>query len=366
MFESAKMTEIAEPFEMDLQRFAEGEGTPAGDSGGAPAPNTTSSIIPGDNYASGGPEPPENEPAERVDFENFDFNHEPEGDEGEPAGEETPPETPPEVPPEVKKEQSPEANAAFAELRRKAEQAERELQARDQWVEDNFGATHNLHSWQQYQQAIEASNQQQAAQRQQEIQDRPRQVAQATYQQLIQQGYDDAVAREIANAKGAAEAANLRFESLQNELNGFKNQTQQEKLTAQQQAEQQAAQARAKEIVDSWETDRQKLAGEYGDLVPKDLKSLDPAIVEKLQKGYSFADAWIASNHKNILEQKEKAAAQKTLNNLDSKKHLKTEGDGGADSNASSFPLSGDTLAMYMDSGMTEKQARAFHKKLYG
>ena len=61
-----------------------------------------------------------------------------------------------------------------------------------------------------------------------------------------------------------------------------------------------------------------------------------------------------------------KAAAQKTLNNLNSKSHLKTEGDGAGDSNASTIPLPAETLAMYMDSGMTEKQARAFHKKLYG
>jgi len=356
-------------FPMHLQLFAEeGGGAPAptGDTGAA-APSTTSTVIPGDNYASGGPEPPENEPAEKVDFEGFDFDKEPDADteepeEGDPTGEEKPPETSPEVPDPVKKEQSPEANAAFAEIRRQAEQAQKELQARDKWVEENFGQTHNLHTFEQYQQAIQAEQQQQQQARQQAIKTQPAQVAQQTYQQLIQAGYDDAVAREVANAKGAAIEADLKLQTLQSEITGIKNQTKQQQEQAAKQQQEQAA----KQIFQSWETERAKLAAEYGELVPRDLKNLDAAIAEKLKKGYSFEDAWIASNHKNILEQKEKAAAQKTLNNLDSKKHLKTEGDGGKDNTASSIPLSADTLAMYTDSGMTEKQARAFHKKLYG
>jgi len=170
------------------------------------------------------------------------------------------------------------------------------------------------------------------------------------------------VAREIANTKGAAEAAALQNQATQDRLATIEQQEKQrqEAFKTQQQ------QAATKQLLQSWEADRAKLQQEYGDLVPANMENLDPVVVEKLSKGYSFEDAWYTTNRSKITEQKEKAAAQKTLNNLDSKKHLKTEGDGGADSNASSIPLPGDTLQMYMDSGMTEKQARAFHKKLYG
>ena len=60
---SAKTTVVAEPLEkIDLQLFADGDGG-APVVGGSPGIDTsgqTSSIIPGDGYASGGPEPPVN------------------------------------------------------------------------------------------------------------------------------------------------------------------------------------------------------------------------------------------------------------------------------------------------------------------
>ena len=369
MIKGAKVAEPAELLRIDLQLFAEGEGgggAPAGgDTGAAPAANMTSSVIPGDDYASGGPEPPDNQLAEMVDFDGFDFNDDGAVD-GDPEAEPDPtPEADP-VPDPVKKEQSPEANTAFAEIRRKAEQAEKELHARDAWVEQNFGASHGLKTWEQYQAAIEHTHQQQEQARQQEIQTRPQMVAQQTYQQLIQQGYDEAVARELANARGYAVEQSLRNQALTSRLDAIENQSKQQQEQSQQQTLQQQQEAHAKELLQSWESDRAKLAGEYGDLVPKDLNNLDQAVIDKLQKGYSFEDAWYTTNRSKIVEQREKAAAQKTLNNLNSKSHLKTEGDGAGDSNASTIPLPADTLQMYMDSGMTEKQARAFHKKLYG
>lgn len=373
MIKGAKVAEPAELLRIDLQLFAEGEGgsgaaAAGGDAGSSPS-TATSSIIPGDDYASGGPEAPDNQPAERVDFEGYNFGEEPEGEEPPEGDTDTgEPEEPeePEVPEPVKKEQSPEANAAFAEMRRKAEEAERVLKERDAWVEQNFGASHGLKTWEQYQAAIEHTHQQQEQARQQEIQTRPQMVAQQTYQQLIQQGYDEAVARELANARGYAVEQSLRNQALTSRLDAIENQSKHQQEQSQQQTLQQQQEAHAKELLQSWESDRAKLAGEYGDLVPKDLNNLDQAVIDKLQKGYSFEDAWYTTNRSKIVEQREKAAAQKTLNNLDSKKHLKTEGDGAGDSNASTLPLSADTLAMYMDSGMTEKQARAFHKKLYG
>ena len=364
MIKGAKVAEPAELLMINLQLFAEGEGgAPAGDSGGSV--NSTSSIIPGDDYASGGPEPPENQPAELIDFEGYNFTEEPE--EEIPEGETVPPggEEPDEVPEPVKKEQSPEANAAFAELRRKAEDAERALKARDSGVEQNFGQQ-GLKTWEQYQAAVEEGKRQQEVARQQEMQQRPQAVYQQSYQQLIEQGYDQEVAHRMATIEANNVAHSLEVQAMKDKLAMLERQ-EQEKAQREQEIRQQQEQEAAKEkMTQELLSDHKKLREEYGDLVPADLSKLDQPTVDRLQRGYTLYDAWFLSNRTKITEQTQKAAAQKTLNNLNSKSHLKTEGDGAGDSNASAIPLPADTLQMYMDSGMTEKQARAFHKKLYG
>jgi hypothetical protein len=365
MIESAKMTGFAAPFGFDLQRFAEGEGAPAIGSGAAPAANNTSSVIPGDDYASGGPEPPENQPAEMVDFDGFNFNDDnTAGGDPEPEPEPTPEPEP--VPDPVKKEQSPEANAAFAEIRRKAEQAEKELQARDQWVEQNFGASHGLKTWEQYQAAIEQTHRQQQVARQQELQQRPQMVYQQTYQQLVEQGYDQQVAHRLAANEANNVAHALEVQAMKDKLAMLERQEQDKAQREQQIRQQHEQEAMQQQLTQAILADHDKLQKEFGDLVPADLSKLDQPTVDRLQRGYTLYDAWFLSNRTKITEQTQKAAAQKTLNNLNSKSHLKTEGDGAGDSNASAIPLPPDTLQMYMDSGMTEKQARAFHKKLYG
>ena len=372
MIERAKVTEIAEPLRFDLQLFAEGEGggAPAGDTGDSVS-NTTSSVIPGDDYASGGPEPPENQPAELIDFENFDFNN-PEGEEEPPASDEpinelvSEPEDEPidEVPEPVKKEQSPEANAAFAEMRRKAEEAEKALKERDAWVEQTFG-NQGITSWQQYQAAIEEGRRQQELARQQELQQRPQQVYQQTYQEFIEQGYDQQIAHRLAQTEANTVAQALEVQTMKEQMTALERQRQEAAQREQEKQQQQQQEAAKEKMVNELLSDHKKLQEEYADLVPADLNQLDTATVERLQRGYSLYDAWFLSNRAKIVEQKQKAASQKTLNNLNSKSHLKTESDGAGDSNASAIPLPPDTLQMYMDSGMTEKQARAFHKKLY-
>lgn len=372
MIERAKVTEIAEPLmKFDLQLFAEeAGGSEAAVGGGAgSSPSTgTSSIIPGDDYASGGPEAPDNEPAERVDFEGFFGDELEEEDLAEsdvvPAGEESP-EEPDEVPEPVKKEQSPEANAAFAEMRRKAEESDRALKARDSWVEQNFGHQ-GIKNWDQYQAAVEEGKRQQEAIRRQELQQRPQQVYQQAYQQLIERGYDQDEAHDRAAARADNVALALEVQAAKGKLAMLERQ-EQEKSQREQEIAQQQAQEEAKEkMTQELLSDHKKLQEEYGDLVPTDLGKLDRPTIERLQRGYTLYDAWFLSNRAKITEQTQKAASQKTLNNLNSKAHLKTEGDGAGDSNASTIPLPAETLAMYVDTGMTEKQARAFHKKLYG
>ncbi len=67
----------------------------------------------------------------------------------------------------------------------------------------------------------------------------------------------------------------------------------------------------------------------------------------------------------DLLAKETAATKQKTINNINSKSHLKTEGDGGK-GDIGDIDINADTLQMYMDSGMTKAQAIAYHKKLYG
>lgn len=50
--------------------------------------------------------------------------------------------------------QDDKANRAFAELRRQAQQYEKELKSRDEWVSKTFGQ-HGINTWSEYQQAME-------------------------------------------------------------------------------------------------------------------------------------------------------------------------------------------------------------------
>jgi hypothetical protein len=344
MSESANMTGVAAPL----------------NNGGTEniANNSTSSLIPGDNYASGGPEDIDTQSANKVDFEGFDFNKlddaEDEATEGVSVGEGEGEE----IPEPVKKQQSPEANAAFAEIRRKAEEAEKALQERDAWVAQNFGFQ-GIKTWEEYQTAIEEGKRQQELARQQEIEQKPKEVYDQVYQSLVDKGYDEELAEILANNESKAVAQALR-------LQAFEERLQRQSYEREQTSQAAKAEAAKEQMVQELLSDHQKLRDEYGDLVPSDLSQLDQTTVEKLQRGYNLYDAWFLANRAKVVDKTQKAAAQKTLNNIHSKSHLRTEGDGAGDSNASAIPLPVETLQMYLDSGMTEKQARAFHKKLYG
>lgn len=93
------------------------------------------------------------------------------------------------------------------------------------------------------------------------------------------------------------------------------------------------------------------------------LKTYD-SIFEKIQKGYSLADAYESANRAELRSKSIAAAKQKTLNGINSKQHLATEGDGEGETNDVHIPP--DTLQMYLDSGMNKKDAMKYHKKLYG
>lgn len=263
-------------------------------------------------------------------------------------------ETDPADQPERKSKQPPEVDAAYAEARRakqRAEQLERELQARDQWVAQTFGQSHGITTWQQYQAAVANTMQQQQANFKQQQQD------QLAYEvrQLREQGYDEA----IINMHVRARQAEQKVEQLEFMMR------QREQQQEQQQQAQQLEQTK-KMVMD----DHSKLKKEYGDLVPEAktfeelIQQLDTAVIDRMRRGYSLEDAFIIANKAAIMKRSKDAAKQKTLNNINGKSHLKTEGDGASEGGDINIPS--ETMQMYMDMGMSKKQAMAHYKKLYG
>lgn len=122
--------------------------------------------------------------------------------------------------------------------------------------------------------------------------------------------------------------------------------------------------------------DNAMIASQYNQLV-NDLKDdgLDvvktPSDVPKAvydkwnygKNGLTLSDCYYLSQRKNIESKKISATKQATLNNLNGKKHLKTQGDG--TSSASDVSVPNETLTYYMDMGMSKKEATAHYKKLY-
>lgn len=106
------------------------------------------------------------------------------------------------------------------------------------------------------------------------------------------------------------------------------------------------------------------LANQYPELI-KSPDDISKEVWQKNQQGYSLEDAFLVVNRDKILNRTKNSVKQKTLNNINSKSHLKTETDGANEGNDfSSVPS--DTLANFIDMGMTKKEATAYYKKLYG
>ena len=323
MIKGEKATEAAAPFEMDLQLFAEDE---------------TGTSATADNAATDAAT--DNNAGETGDDDGHELNIGEKQDMFDGTAPESQESKPDPVPDQVKKEQSPEANAAFAEMRRRNEALEKEIARRDADIE-------GLKSYRQQQE------QEQLQRQQQDIKTKPAQVAQQTYQQLIQQGYDDAVAREVANARGAAVEADLKFQSLQGKVSGLESQTKQQQEQAAKQQQEQAA----KQIFQSWEADRKALKEEYGDLVPDNFTNLDPEIVRSLKGGVSFKQAWTAANIDKVVDLAKGKGAQKAVKEINSKAHLDSE-KGGGSGVGKQVHVSDEKLQVWRALGYSDKEAR--------
>jgi len=257
--------------------------------------------------------------------------------------------TPKEVPESVKREQSPEANAAFAEMRRKAEEAERKLaddqKRRDQFYADKFGKSHGIFTEAQYMVAVEQDQKRQEAQRQQEMQQRPQAVYQQTYQQLIEQGYDQQVAHRMATVEANNVANVLKMQALEDRLAAREKQEQQK-------SEQQQKEAAINQVL----TDHKYLREKYADLVP-DIENLDAQTVALMNQGIPLKAAWLAANEDAVIDFAKGKGAQKATREINSKAHLDSE-KGGGSGIGKQIHISDEKMQVWRALGFSDKEAK--------
>ena len=232
-----------------------------------------------------------------------------------------------------KQVQTPEQNAAFAQMRREAEQAKREAQQaketlsqRDKWVAERYGKQ-GITTWAQYEQALAEQERQQME------------------QGWKDQGYDPAQIREIMRN-------DPEYQQLLQQVR-----------TSQQQLLQQQGQA-------ALNTEVAELADEYPDLkieTLEDVKKLPnfEKIIAKAQKGYSLLDAYESVNKAEIRKQQADAARQATLNGISGKSHLRNNGQG---TEADTTVIPDDVLEMYkkFNPGKTMDEYKKHYKSSLG
>ena len=211
----------------------------------------------------------------------------------------------------AKPAQSPETNAAFANMRRQMQAMEQQLA--------------------QYKNMLQM-------QQQAQVQSQMQRQMQAMEQQYLDLGYDPKVIRDIVANSPEIQALRQQNEMLMGQIQ--KAQEDQRLLSA-----------------------YKELVAEYPDMVKKP-EDIPPEAWRKFAQGYTLVDAFTAVNRKQILEAAKASTKQKALNDIKGKQHLKTEGDGAGDVEDVNIPK--DTLNMYLEMGFTKKQAMAQYKKLYG
>lgn len=230
---------------------------------------------------------------------------------GENEGEETPVEESAEPLKDTK--QDPKIDSAFATLRREKENFEKQKKDLDTWVQENFGKDFGIKTIEEYKDMME------------------KQLKEQKENELREQGYDPNVIREIV--KNDPEIRKVMTE--------VDSKKQEEKLV----------------------NDYQTLAAEYPEFI-KQPEDITKDVWDLYDKGMSLVDAYTIVNRKTILDHARSVGKQQTLNSINSKSHLKAEGDGAKEGNDVQMPQ--DTLQMYMDMGMSRKEAFAHYKKLYG
>jgi hypothetical protein len=213
-----------------------------------------------------------------------------------------------------------EKDRAFAELRRKAEEAERRASKADQWAKENYGHM-GINSWDEYQEAL--------------IEDKKR----ASYEE---QGIDYDAVRKIAKEE----------------------------------AENHPDVKKAKEIEQrlSVNAEIRALKTAYPDVEIGEIENLDDLIptLEKLPnwadmqkrvaKGYDLIDAYELANRASLVSKQTAAAAQAARNAANSKNHLKPTGNQNAEN---AIMIDAEEMAMFkrLMPKATEADIIAFKKR---
>ncbi|MVP00354.1 hypothetical protein [Paenibacillus lutrae] len=192
-----------------------------------------------------------------------------------------------------------EKDRAYAELRRAKEDAEQKLKERDSWVAQQFGETHGLHNWDDYQRALAEEKRRQEYSEQGLDYDV---VKKAVKEEL--DSHPEVVKSREANQRAAVEAQIAEFNMAYPEY----------KLSFSE---------------------------------PQALFKLPNAeqIAEKIRRGYTIVDAFETTNREAIIEKRTRAAQQAARNNINSKQHIKSSGGSGGDIDALSVP--DDVLEIY-------------------
>ena len=343
-------------FLMDLQLFAEGEGGEA----------TTESTATTDPLES------------LYDMKPIDGFAD--DSEGSSATEEVKPDNADQVTDESPDEDTPpsndeKGNAKWAEMRRKAEEADKlraEIARRDEEMTKRFGEK-GIKTFDDLVAGWDRATEQQRQQQTQQVQQQA-----ATFDQQLNQmvqdmrtdGYSEAEIRRSVNAEVAMfRVQQLELKEQQREERAQMEQKQQQ--AEQQQIQQQASVERgAKALLDDFDA----LKKEYGDLLPEItgestpeklqslISQLDQETATRLQRGYTLKDAFVASHHADILASASKKGAQQTLNAVNGRSHLKPSG---GTSEVETTTIPDETLKMYkqLNPGRTQKEYLEHYKK---
>ena len=247
--------------------------------------------------------------------------------EGEPDGDDPEAENPDQ--PERTSKQPPEVDAAFAAARRaqeKAEQLERELQ---QFREKDAET--------QAKQQEQAANQQVISYFQGRFQQRR--------DAFINDGYDEGLADQLARTQTDIEYA--RWEQ------------QQEKEKAKQEAEQRTQQSAIEQAKSTVMNQYKDLKKEYPDLLPDGITNFDeliaksdPQIIEKMQRGLLFDEAFQLVNRTKIAERDLKKQQAKAKANAD---RATGSGRNGGDPQGGSFGLTKHQQDLAKENGIPFK-----------
>jgi hypothetical protein len=226
----------------------------------------------------------------------------------------------------VAEKQSKEKDATYADARRKEEieSLRSELKSRDKWVAEEFGPSHGIYTWAQYQGAIEASKNQQASAEQQKV-----------LEGLKEQGVDVDTILKVVEHHPALRA-------LQAENSMLKNRVEQQSLT----------------------TQFNELKAKFPDMKkPEDIDQETWTVYGAAQDKLTLAQAYYAVHGDELLSKAEQGGERKAIQKIGSKDHLTTEKSSGGGFEEP-IPISDEKLDIYQKVlGYDAKQARKVEQK---